>query len=142
MSTSATGYSSTPQVRFEVIGQAWELYRGQLAHWAINGLVMVLGGIAVSVAIDRVASVFRTSVWWTPPLIAFSVLNSTVGYMLVGMMLYVAIRHVWGDTPSLDRLSDVLPKMGKLFVASLVMVVINMIAFALCILPGLVTSGC
>lgn len=141
MSTPAMGNSGTPLVRFDVIGQAWELYRAQLGAWAINSLVLVLAFAAVSVAIDQVASLFGASVFWAPPRIALNVLNSALGYTVVGMMLYVAVRHVRGDTPTLDRLSEVLPKIGKLFVASLVMGVINAAAFALCVLPGLVTSG-
>ncbi len=136
-----TGGNGTPQVRFEVIGQAWDLYRGQLGTWAVNSLMLVLAVTAVSVVIDRVASLFGASVFWAPPRMALNVLNSALAYTLLGMMLHIAVRHVRGYTPSLDRLSDLLPKMGKLFIASLVMGAINTVAFALCILPGVVTSG-
>lgn len=141
MSTPATGGGGMPLVRLEVIGQAWELYKRQLGTWAIISLILVLAVTAASVATDRVASLLGFSALWAPPRIMLSMLNSAMGYTMLGMALHIAVRHARGDTPSLDRLSEVLPKIGKLFIASLVMGVINTVGFVLCILPGLVTSG-
>lgn len=141
MSTPSAGGGNVPSIRFEVISQAWELYRAQIGNWVIISLVLALAVGAVTFAIDRVASLLGASILWAPPRIALNVLNSAIGYTLVGLALYIAIRHVRGDAPSLDRLSEVTPKFGKLLVASIVMAVINIIAVILCILPVLVTSG-
>lgn len=144
------GMSGPPKIRYDVIGQAWNLVKPTLGVWVPAILIYMVVSYAVTMIM---ASVTGGGVRVPPggqgvpaidPMmfIINQLVSIVVNAFFMGGIYRMAINQVRGRAISIGDLfsgADVYP---ALLIASLLMNIAIAIGFMLCIIPGLLLAGC
>lgn len=150
-----SSYSPTPQVTFDVIGEAWEMFRVQMGPWIITGIIVVVigGGFGLLMSIPEFVvnrHQFDQSV--PPPSTQVSILmtlwgffrgiiSTIIGYIFTGGMVRMAIRQLRGEQISPADLFSVGDVIGPLLLASFLCGLVSGFAALLCCFPSFIVNG-
>jgi hypothetical protein len=147
------GYTGTPQIRFDAIGDAWRLLQAQMSTWIVAQLLMlVVVGITYFVAIFVFGIILAATFgllsktplgFFAFPLAIFVPLAIilSVMFILMGGMYRMAIRQMRGDTIQVGDLFATADIIGPLAVGSILMSLFIGIGVIFCYVPGLIVAG-
>ncbi len=145
--------SGPAQVRFEAIGEAWELLKDKLSTWVLIVLIAGACNMGVSLLSNGVnqalmigmnggkADQMTFGIIFLLVQLVFIVISVCVQAYFTGGMFYVAAKHVRGEPIEVGdvfKASDVLP---SLIGASLLVGLATVGGFLLLIIPGLYIAG-
>jgi len=144
------GYTPRPQVRFEVIGEAWRLVQQQMGVWIAATLLcgLIVIGMIVVIFLIMGASLIPTIMQGdgargpslsalSGPIILILILLTVVGAVLSGGMFRMATRQVRGEQIAVGDLFSVSDVFGPLVIVSVIAATADQIGNRLCLLPGL-----
>lgn len=120
--------SPTPQVRFDVITQAFALFQQQMGQWVVLTLVYLL--------IMGVATVLLGLI----PIVG-GILSAIPALTLMGGLYRAALKHIRGDAVQVSDLFDIGDIIGPLIVAGILTGIATSIGALLCVLPMFVVGG-
>lgn len=134
------GRSSWPLLQYDVIGQAWRLYKQHWVVWSVT--VMILNIVGSSMA---------GSLRWMfngPPVVfhSFSVfgvslLFAAIHGLILGAMINMADNQVQGRAPRLSHLLDLNGMWFDVVLGSCLVAIVITIGFSFCVIPGFIASG-
>jgi uncharacterized membrane protein len=137
-----------PLLRFNVIGDAWRLYRRHWVVWSLAMLIVLIGDSIVSTAVFAILDVgrggghagFRFPM--TPGEGALQYILATVisGFFLGGM-IRMASNQIRGRAPRLEDLFTITDVWLDLLLGATLYAVATFLGGMLCVVPGLVASG-
>jgi uncharacterized membrane protein len=140
-------------VRFEVIGEAWQLFQQQMGTWIVASLIaaIVLACVVVpfyivvfaaSFAAARAghAQPFDVSIGILPR-ITFQLVYSGVFSFLLGGMFRMATKQIRGEAISAGDIFSVVDVVGPLIGAVILVNIVQTIGMFLCCLPWLIFGG-
>ncbi len=137
-----------PVVRFDVIGDAWRLYRRHAVAWSVAILIVLIGYSAVSSAVFALVGLkepvgqdgFRLPL--TPEAGAIQyVVSSVIGGFFVGGLIRMASNQVLGRRPRIEDLFSVIDVGLELVLAATLYGASTFVASTLCVIPGVIVSG-
>ncbi|BCW98418.1 MAG: hypothetical protein KatS3mg024_1245 [Armatimonadota bacterium] len=154
----AAGYSPAPRVRFEAIGEAWNLFKADAGTWVVTSLIALIVLGVVIAAVNLVNNLFTEAAQISSPamtpaalLAAFgsmiivqiiSSLITTVAWVVVTAGIYrMALRRMRGEQVSAGDLFNIGDVFPQVLVAGLLASVIVTIGYLLCIIPGIIAGG-
>jgi len=125
----STPYGSpAPQVRFDVINQAFALFQQQMGQWVLITLTYL---VVVFVAALILAFV---------PIIG-QMVSGIPAMIMLGGIYRTALKHFRGQQVAVADLFDIGDIMGPLIVAGILANIAIGVGSLLCILPGIVVAG-
>jgi uncharacterized membrane protein len=137
-----------PLVRFNVIGDAWRLYRRHWDVWTLAMLIVLIGSSVVMSVVLAILGVnwpggrggFRLPV---PPAAAAIqyVASAVIGGCFLGGMIRMASNQVRGRVPRIEDLISVTDVWLDLLLSALTYGVATFLGEMLCVIPGLIVSG-
>jgi hypothetical protein len=137
-----------PILRFNVIGDAWRLYRRHAGIWSLTILLVLIGYSVVSAMLLALLGVkgpvgrggFRLPL--TPTTSAIHYLVSTaVGAFFVGGLMRMASQQVRGRPPRIDDLFSVMDVGLELLLVAAFYSAATFVGNVLCVIPGVIVSG-
>ncbi len=148
-------YNGPRRVRFEAIGEAWQLLTQQMGIWVGSVLLIyVLFGTVMFVFFIAVMPVMlpmggRVSPGASPDISVFGFLLMFVVYLallvfgnfMVCGLHRMAVKQVKGELISLNDLFSCFDVVGQVILASLLTGLAAMVGFILCIIPGFIIMG-
>ena len=150
-----SGYGLPPKIRFEVIGEAWQLFTQQMATWImaivlflvimlVPGLVMVfgvMGSLAAALASGNRDGGPVFGLGMVLSLLVGSLLIAVVSVVMMGGMYRMAIKQVRGEPIQLSDLWSAVDVFWKLVGAGLLIGLSMAAASFLCYLPAYIVGG-
>jgi uncharacterized membrane protein len=137
-----------PMVRFDVIGDAWRLYRRHPGIWSLAILIVLIGYSTVSNAVFALVGLdgpvvrggFRLTL--TPGAGALHyVITSVIGGFFVGGLIRMASNQVRGRAPRIKDLVSVMDVGLELVLAATLYGAATFVGSMLCVIPGVIVSG-
>jgi uncharacterized membrane protein len=137
-----------PFLRFNVIGDAWRLYRRHAGIWSLTILLVLIGYSAISAMLLAVLGLngpvgrggFQLPL--TPATGAIHYLVSTaVGAFFVGGLMRMASQQVRGRPPRIEDLFSVTDVGLELLLAAAFYSAATFVGDLLCVIPGVIVSG-
>jgi hypothetical protein len=146
---SFPGYTPRPQIRFEVIGEAWRMVQQQLGSWIVVMLVylVVLGIFQGLLQVMAGAFQFQPRTGEIPnpsqmlgrmfvgPFALVYLLNLAVNILLTAGLYRLGTKQVRGEDITVGDIFSVTDVFGPLIIASIVTSIMLMVAACCCILP-------
>jgi hypothetical protein len=144
----AGGYQSWPAIQFNVIGEAWRLYK---RHWFVWSLAMFIVMTAYSVVTGGILAVldvrglkghggFRLFLTPGGGLLPFLV-STMVSSFFLGGMIRMANNQLRGRPPGIEDLFAVADVWFDLILVSFLSGLATSVGFMLCAFPGFIVSG-
>ncbi len=154
----AGGYSPAPRVRFEAIGQAWNLFKVDAGTWVVAALIVTVILLVVTGAASVVSNMLMPSddirptgmgagammVFFGSSLIVQGIIGIflTIAYFVVTAGMYrMALRRLRGEQISVGEVFNIGNVFPNLLLASLLYAVIVGIAALLCLIPGIIAAA-
>ena len=137
-----------PLVRFNVIGDAWRLYRRHWVVWSLAMLIVLIGSSLVIGAVFEVLAINRPGgrvgfrLPSNPGLGALEYILSTViiGFS-IGGLIRMAGNQVRGRAPRIQDLFTITDVWVDVLLAALLYAAATFVGFMLCAIPGLIVAG-
>jgi hypothetical protein len=137
-----------PTVRFDVIGDAWRLYRRHPGVWSVAILIALIGYSAISGAVLALVGLdgpvgrdgFRLPLSPGAGAIQY-VVTSVIGGVFVGGLIRMASHQVGGRAPRIEDMFSVMDVGLELVLASALYSAATFVASMLCVIPGAIVSG-
>lgn len=134
------GRSSWPLLQYDVIDQAWRLYKQHWVVWSVA--VVILNFVSSSLVGSAQWFIAHPVIVFHPfPLLAASLFFAAIHGLLLAGMLRMAENQVHGRAP---RLSDMLDLNGMWFdvvLGACLVAILVTIGTSFCLIPGLIASG-
>lgn len=147
----ARSYGGTrpPVVRFDAIGEAWDLLKQQWGVWAVTTLVVILINGAVSGVVSSTFGIhppggFGGFRWPFPRggTAVYVIVSAVINGFFVGGMFRMACRQVRGERIAIEDLFGVVDVIGELMIGSALYTGAVMAVSLVCFfLPGLIVHG-
>lgn len=136
-----------PKVRFEVIGEAWELFKAQPGLYLL-GILPLFGlvGVAYFFYILYYLSIMGKSdigTLLTSFLVGFvfAVFVQSLVIFFTASFVKVMIKQIRGQAPSASDFFDYEGRAGQLFAVAIIVSLLYTIGSYLCLIPGLLAGG-
>ena len=136
----ADGRSSWPIIQYEVIGEAWQLYKQHWVVWSIAVVIVHLMSSSMAGSLGLVVG-GRGVDFHSMPFFALSLLFAAIHALFLGGMIRMADHQIHGRPPRLSDMLDVLPHAFDLILAACLVAIAVTIGMSLCFIPGLIASG-
>jgi hypothetical protein len=146
----AGGYHTWPLVRFNVIGDAWKLYKQHWFVWSLAMLIVMTGYSIVTAGLFAVFDVgdvhlrghggFRQFFAPGGPLLPYF-LSTVVSSVFLGGMFRMASNQLRGRAPRLEDMLSVGDVWFDLLLVSILNAAATSIGFMFCAIPGFIVSG-
>jgi hypothetical protein len=144
----ADGYQSSPLIQFNVIGEAWRLYKRHWVVWSLamlivmTGYSIVAGGLLAVLDVEHHRGPGGFRVFLTPRghALQFLVSNVVSGFFLGGM-IRMANNQLRGRVPRIEDLFSVADVWFDLILVALLNAAATFLGFMLCAIPGFIVSG-
>ncbi len=147
---TSPGYSPRPQIRFDVIGEAWRLFQQQMGTWIVAVLVVVVCYVAVAIVFGVLGAGMSIGAGQLGPrgaagAAAFqgtagalrmlqSAINLIIQYFFMGGLVRMALRQIRGEPIAVGDIFTVTDVIGPLAVAAILVTLAQYVAIcALCI---------
>jgi hypothetical protein len=137
-----------PLVRFNVIGDAWRLYRRHWVVWSLAMLIVligssvVIGAVLAMLGINRPDSRVGFRLPMNPGVSALQYIVSTViGGFFVGGLIRMAGNQVRGRAPRIEDLFTITDVWVDVVLASLLYAAATFVGFLFFAIPGLIVAG-
>jgi len=142
------GYSMPPSVRFEAIGEAWNIVKENLGTWAVVTLIYAVISIVISVAIQFALS----GAGLLPPIdsqnsdfsaayvigyIINFVVTMALNAFFTGGLLRMAARAARGESVTIGDLFSASDVLLQMFLVSLLSALAVYLGLFLCLIPGI-----
>ncbi len=149
-----SGYGQAPKIRFEVIGEAWQLFTQQMGTWVMAVLLMfvvlmvpaavmffsMFGMLMASLAGGRNgAPIFGVGMMLGFPVAIM--LLMVLAFVLMGGLYRMAIKQVRGEPIQLSDVWSVTDVLVNLLGGGLLVAFATMVGAVLCYLPALIVGG-
>lgn len=159
MSTAYGGgaYSPPPQINFNWISEAWELFRAQMGAWIVALLLYFVVLLAIGTPLAFVtgyAGELRDimggrggvshpglGMAYIGSNLLFGLLLQAVNVLMLGGLYRMAIRQVRGETIAATDIFSALDMAVPLLITGILTQIIVTIGTYLCLLPGLAAMG-
>jgi hypothetical protein len=135
-------------VRFNVIGDAWRLYRRHWFVWSLAMLIvligssLVIGAVFAMLGFHRAESRVGFRLPLNPGVSALQYIVSTViGGFFVGGLIRMAGNQVRGRAPRIEDLFTITDVWVDVLLAALLYAAATFVGFMLCAIPGLIVAG-
>lgn len=151
----SSGYGQPPKIRFEVIGEAWQLFTQQMSTWVIAvlimfvammvpGIVMVIGivgsGMLGGLAGNRAGgAVFGLGMMLM--MFVGILLIAVITAVMMGGMYRMAIKQIRGEPIQISDLWSVTDVLMNLIGAGLLIGIAMGVAAMACVLPMYIVGG-
>lgn len=146
------GYVPRPRVRFEVIGEAWQLFQQQMGTWIVAALIcaIIMSCVAVpeyalQLSAMFVGGKFNPAAQPGPGVTligyGFGFVNMILTNLLLAGMYRMALKQMRGEPISPADLFSVVDVLGSIIGAAFLVAIAVMIGLFLCCFPGLVFQG-
>ncbi len=147
------GYVPRPRVRFEVIGEAWQLFQQQMGTWIVAALIagIVLGCVFTPYYVFVFAAAFskaQAGKQFDPNAgggqliqIGFNLLIMIVSNLLLGGMYRMALKQIRGEAISPADIFTVVDVFGSLIAAAILVPIAMYIGLILCCFPAFIVMG-
>lgn len=150
MGGSGYGTSGPPQIRYDVIGEAWKLVQPTLGVWVPAMLIYLVVTIGLSFLINAVTGggvqvpVGGQGAPSINPVmfIINQLLNNLVSAFFMGGIYRMAFNQVRGRAVSIGDLFSGVDVFVPLLIAAILMNIAMAIGFVLCVIPGLLLAAC
>ena len=143
----AGGYRTWPLVQFNVIGEAWRLYKRHWVVWSLTALIVTVCfsavfGICMTILDGRGRGVGGVRLPISPAagIIPF-MLSATVSAFLVGGMVRMASNQLRGGDAAIEDLFSVGDCWFDLLLTGLLYAAAIAVGNLLCVIPGLIVFG-
>ena len=137
-----------PIVRFNVMADAWRLYRRHPGIWSLATLIVLIGYSAVSGAVFAIVGLDRPvgrggfRLPMTPAAGRSQyVVSSVIGGFFVGGLIRMASNQVHGRAPRIEDLFSVMDVGLEPVLAATLYSAATFVASMLCVIPGVIVSG-
>jgi uncharacterized membrane protein len=144
----AGGYQTWPLVRFNVIGEAWKLYKQHWIVWSLAMLIVMTGYSVMTAGLFAVFDVgqvhgpggFRQFFSPGGPLLPYF-LSTFVSTIFLGGMIRLASNQLRGRAPRIEDLLSVSDIWFDLVLVSILNAAATSLGFMFCAIPGFIVSG-
>ena len=141
------------QISFDVIGEAWNLFKMQMGTWIgaifIAGILFgVVYGIGITAMVVPMiaagaANGGTADVGITAKIVqlVFTYAVTVIGFILIGGLLRMGIKQVRGENISIGDMFSVTDVLLPLLGTALLTVILGQIGTIMCIIPGFIAYG-
>ncbi len=141
-------YRRVARVRFNAIGEAWQLYQQRWVVWSLSVLVVIVGYAIINGGLAAILGVphpnnpggFR-AILRLPTTFIQASLFSMVGGVFLGAMSRSACRQVRGVAIDVDTLFSISDVFVNLVIGAILIGLAWSVGFFFFVLPGLVIAG-
>lgn len=157
--SGGSGYGLQQKVRFEAIGEAWNLFQKDMGTWILATFIALAGGTVVFLIITSVmGTILRLSFSLSPGrlgeqadmglsvsflfILLINIVITIVLYMiLTGGMYRMAIKQARGETIAINDLFSTVDVVLPLIGASILVALATAVGYIFCVIPGLIVAG-
>jgi hypothetical protein len=144
----AGGYQTWPLIQFNVIGEAWRLYKRYWFVWSLAMLIVMTGYSFVTASVLAVLKVghahgpggFRLFLTPQGGMLPF-LLSNVVSSLFFGGLIRMANNQLRGRAPRIDDLLSVTDVWFDLVLVALLYGVAVYLGFMLCVIPAFIIAG-
>jgi hypothetical protein len=148
-----SGYAPRPQIRFDVIGEAWRLFQAQMSTWIMAELIFIVGiavayvvafvlFIATAAAIGAIAKAipFAPVALLLTFFIPIILIVTTMQVLFAGLY-NMALKQLRGETIAVGDMFAMTDRLGPVILGSLLYGLAVSVGAIFCYLPGLILGA-
>lgn len=133
-----------PSIRFDVIGQAFNMVFSDIGTWAVAGIFMLLAiGVAYAVMWVPLTGVMMSGSFILTMLVGAIMMFvvMAIANVMLANMYRMAMMALSGTKPSVNEMFKFGGNIANIFVASLLVAIFVSVASIFCYIPGFVVGG-